>query len=127
MTTPLKSATAALTALALAVVSAAADVLAAGAIRPDHEQRFGALRVSLDQLHTAAAEVQQLAAAEAPPNPDAEAFAKLSADLAAARSAASDALASGGELAALVARIETLALTVDHMSDQLSELVTKGA
>jgi hypothetical protein len=119
----LKDALAALVALTLAAVSAAADCLAAGAIRPDHEQRFGALRVTLDQLAEAAAACEALAASGQPEDPDAEAFAKLRADLAEARQA----LTSGGDLAALRAdilgHIETLTLTVDALSDNVAALV----
>ena len=121
--TSIQTALAAIVSLTLAAVSAAADCLAAGAIRPDHEQRFGVLRVQLDQLAEAAAAAEALAASDQPENPDAEAFAKLRADLAEARQA----LTSGGDLAALRAdilgHIETLALTVDSVADQIAALV----
>ena len=123
----LVSAAASLTALALATVSAAAELHAVSGVRPDHEQRFSSLRVSIDQLHAAAVELEALAVAEQPENPDAQALQALRDDLAAARTAASQAVANGDELGELTARIETLALVVDRVSDQVAELVAAKA
>lgn len=93
----------ALAALAAAVVAAAEDLQAAGAIRPDHQTKWGAFRVSLDQLHEAAQTAETAADEGAPVLPDAAALGKL------------------GD------QVETMALTLDHLSDQVAALVSAKA
>lgn len=121
----LKTSLTALAALVAAAITSAEDMQAVGAVRPDHAQRFSAHRVTLDQLSAACADAQKIAEQDAPPNPDAEAFAALRAELAAAREAASQALNGGGS-SALLERVEALAMTVDNLADRVAELIAKG-
>ena len=98
----MKIQTLALVAAALAAVNIAAEIQSVGGVRPDHELKWGALRVQLDQIQAAAVEVDKLAESDTPENPDAAALLKVN------------------------AAIETLALTVDHMADQLNDLAKGG-
>ena len=95
----MKSQTSALVALIAGLVGAAAELQAVGAIRPDHETKWGALRVALDQANEQAQSLDKAAADAEPSNPDAAAFVTLG------------------------HQVETLALTVDDMRDQLAALV----
>jgi len=74
-----KSQTTALVAAIAALVGAAAELQAVGAIRPDHETKWGALRVGLDQVNDAAQALDQAADQAQPATPDAAALADLAA------------------------------------------------
>lgn len=81
-----------------ALVSIAAELQSLGAVRPDHAERFSAFRTGLDQLSDSVAAALEEAEKNEPTNPDAAAFAELG------------------------AKVETLAMTVDHLGDQLAAL-----
>lgn len=110
---PFKTLTLALALAAASVVEAAVDLQAAGAIRPDHDQKWQGLRVQLEQLSQAAAEIDKAADSTVPDDPDAAAFDSL-------RAIVVDSAASMASVTELIERIETLALTVDRLTDQLA-------
>lgn len=91
----MKSQTIALVAAVAALVGAAAELQAVGAIRPDHETKWGALRVALDQLNELAQAIDQAATDAAPASPDAVALDELR------------------------HTIETMALTLDSLADKI--------
>lgn len=94
----MKSQTSALALAIAALVGAAAELQAVGAIRPDHETKWGALRVALDQANDAAQALDQAADQATPATPDAAAFEQLG------------------------HQVETLALTVDSLHDEIAAL-----
>lgn len=113
----LKSQTSALVAMIAGIVGAAAELRAAGAIRPEHDQKFANLRVAIDQANDAAQAVDQAADEAQPTTPDAAAFAELGGKveaITAALASFSTVIAAQEELKHAV---ETMALTVDHLSD----------
>lgn len=73
----MKSQTTALVAAVAALVGAAAELQAVGAIRPEHETKWGALRVGLDQVNDAAKALDQAADQAQPATPDAAALSAL--------------------------------------------------
>jgi hypothetical protein len=89
-----------------ALVGTAAELHAVGAVRPEHAERFSAFRTGLDQLSGLAA-AALTAADEATPRPPG--------------SAEFDQVRE--QLAAVVDRVEGLAMTVDHTGDQVQQLV----
>lgn len=99
----MKSQTTALVALIAGLVGAAAELQAVGAIRPDHETKWGALRVALDQANDAAQALDKAADEAAPTTPDAAAFEQLG------------------------HQVETLALTVDSLQDEIAALRAEKA
>lgn len=80
-----------------ALIGMAAELHASGAIRPDHAQKFSALRTGLDQAADQADQADAASVLPAPPG--------------------------AAEFAALRETVETLALTVDHTGDQVQSLV----
>nr|WP_295075339.1 hypothetical protein [uncultured Roseateles sp.] len=91
----------ALAALVATAVTQAAELQASGAIRPDHETKWGAHRVGLDRLAESIAEAEKAIDADAPLSADAAGF------------------------QALGHQVETMALTLDHLSDQVAALVAE--
>lgn len=91
-----------------ALTAQAAELSAIGAVRPDHDQRWAQFRQDLDR---AAAAAETLDAAPAPID-------------AAAAAAAVAQLQAG--MAELVARVETLAVTIDATGDAVRELANQG-
>lgn len=88
----------ALAALIATAVDQATELQASGAIRPDHETKWGAHRVGLERLAESVAEAQKTVDADTP----------LSAD------------AAGFE--ALGHQVETMGLMLDHLADQVTAL-----
>ncbi|MFG6440528.1 hypothetical protein [Roseateles sp. LKC17W] len=78
----MKSQTLALVAAVAGLIGQAAELQAAGAVRPEHETKWGALRVGLEQLNDAAKAIDQAADQAAPQTPDAAALADLAAKVA---------------------------------------------
>lgn len=86
-----------------ALVGTAAELQSLGAVRPDHADRFAGFRVGLDQVSEAISAALDQAEKGEPSNPDAAALLQLS------------------------ERVETLALTVDHLADKVEALAPVAA
>ncbi len=91
----------ALAALVATAVTQATELQAAGAIRPDHETKWGAHRVGLERVAEAIADAEKTLDADAP----------LSAD------------AAGFE--ALGHQVETLGVLIDSLHDQVAALIAE--
>lgn len=91
-----------LAALIASAVDQAAELQAAGAIRPDHETRWSLHRGALSSLAEAVADAEKVIQADAPLTADAAGFEQLG------------------------HQVETMGVMLDQLADQVAALVAKG-
>ncbi|MDN3921518.1 hypothetical protein [Roseateles violae] len=113
-----------------ALVGAAAEIHAIGAVRPEHAERFSTFRTGLDQIRDQVADAVKAAEEATPLPPGSVEFTQLRDQVATACltiDSVNVAVAAIGTVAQTTGELrqalETMAMTVDRMGDQVADLV----